>query len=191
MAPDSTTYDHTIKTMSSNQNFQALVYAQNTAKARTTTSNKTMMTTISIGKDSHSIPMIEIAPTHETQWKKIQSFDRLSDILRDQLGSHSVADLVTAMSNTIPTETAAAYEEARTVSKVVEGATTKAEYLDGIGCLNGRVNPMTAFPKAAEKRPEDITYLKVLCNLDGPEIDERILQEPFEFQFCLKLSQSM
>ena len=82
-------------------------------------SNKTMMNTISIGKDSHSIPMMEMVPTHDTQRKTIQSFDRLSDILCGQLGSHLVSNLVTGMSNAIPTETEAAYEEARIVSKVV------------------------------------------------------------------------
>ena len=55
---------------------------------------------------------------------------------------------------------AAAYEEARTVSKIVEGAVTKAEYLDGIGFMNGKGNPMTEFPDAAEKRLEYIMYLK-------------------------------
>ena len=63
--------------MYANLNFKDLVCAQNTEKARTAMSNKTMMNTISIGKDSHSIPMTEMVPTHETQWNKIQSFDRL------------------------------------------------------------------------------------------------------------------
>ena len=54
-----------------------------------------------------------------------------------------MADLVTSVSNAIPTETAAAYEESGTVSKVVEGAATKAEYLDDIGFLNGKGNAMT------------------------------------------------
>ena len=58
----------------------------------------------------------------------------------------------------------------------MEGAATKSEYLDGIGYLNGKGTPMTVFTKAAEKRTEDIMYLKVLCNLDGPEIDKMILQ---------------
>ena len=84
------------------------------------------------------------------------------------------------MSNAIPNETAAAYEEVKKVSKVVEGATMKAGYLDIIGLLNRKGNHMTAFTKVAEKRPEDIMYLKVLCNLDIPEIGERILQEPFK-----------
>ena len=58
MVPDSTTPNHTIKSrltvlittpyMSTNPNFKAPVYAQNAAKARAATSNKTMMTTISI-----------------------------------------------------------------------------------------------------------------------------------------------
>ena len=74
-----------------------------------------MMTTISIGKESQSILIVEMAPTHETKWKKIHSFDCLYDILRGQLGSHSVVNLLTHMSNTIPTETAAAYKESRTV----------------------------------------------------------------------------
>ena len=116
--------------------------------------------------------MTEIAPKQKTQWKNIQYFNRLSDMLRGQLGSNSVADIVTGMSNPIPTETPAAYEEARKVSNVVEGTAAKAEYLDGIGFLNGKENPMTEFTKATEKRPEDIMYLKVLCNLDGPDFYE-------------------
>ena len=32
-------------------------------------------------------------------------------------------------------------------------------------------------------------YLKVLCNLGGPDIDKRILQEPLEFQFFHNLLQ--
>ena len=101
--------------MSANPNFKYIISAQNAVKARTSTSNKTMMTTISIGKESQSILMVEMAPTHETKWKKIHSFDCLYDILRGQLGSHSVVNLLTDMSNTIPTETAAAYKESRTV----------------------------------------------------------------------------
>ena len=89
--------------MSANQKIKAFVYSQNAAKARTATSNKTMMTTISISKDSHSIPMMEIAPAHETQWNKIQSFYHLSDNLHGQLGSDSVTDLVITMSNSVPT----------------------------------------------------------------------------------------
>ena len=72
--------------MSENPNFKAIVYAHNAVKARTATSNKTMMTNISIGKDIQSIPMMEMVPTHETQWKNFQTFDRLSDILCGQLG---------------------------------------------------------------------------------------------------------
>ena len=79
---------------------------------------------------------MDMDSTHKTQLNNIQSFDLLPDILRGHLGSYPVADLVTDMSNAIPTETVAAYEEARTVSKVVEGAATKAEYIDGIGFLN-------------------------------------------------------
>ena len=36
--------------MSANPNFKYIISAQNAVKARTSTSNKTMMTTISIGK---------------------------------------------------------------------------------------------------------------------------------------------
>ena len=135
--------------------------------------------------------MTEMVPTHNIQWKNIQSFDRLSDILRGNLGSNSVADIVTAMSNVINTEIAAAYEETRKVYKVVEGATTKVEYHDGIGFLNTKGNTMTEFKKAAENQQEDIMYLKVLCNLYRTDIDERILQDSFKFHFCLNLLQSI
>ena len=130
---------------------KALVYAKIAAKERTATSNKTIMTATSIGKDSHFIPMTNMSPTHENQWNNIQCLNRIYDILCGQLGSQSVADLVTAMSNDIFTETIAEYEEARKASKVVEGTSTKAEYLDDIGFMDGKGNLMKAFTKAAEK----------------------------------------
>jgi len=37
------------------------------------------------------------------------------------------------------------------------------------------------------KRPDDIMYLKLGCSLVGKDIDNRIKQEPFKFQYCLKL----
>ena len=135
--------------MYENLDFKALVCVKNVAKASTATSNKTIMTTISISKDIHLITIMVMVPTHETRWKNIHSLNRLSDILHVQLGLHPVDNIVTDMSNAVPTETAAAYEEARTVSKVAEGAATKAEYLDGIGFMNGKINPMTAFTKVA------------------------------------------
>ena len=54
--------------MYSKPSFKALVYAQNVAKASTSTSNKTIMTTSSIGKDSYSILIMGMLPTHKTQW---------------------------------------------------------------------------------------------------------------------------
>ena len=91
-----------------------------------------MMTIISIGKDSHLIPIIEIALTYDTQWKNIQYFDLLSVIFCSQLGLNSVVDLVTSMSNIIPTEIAESYKDSRKVSIFVEGSSKKAEYIDGI-----------------------------------------------------------
>ena len=138
--------------MTEKPNLIELVYVRNAEKLRTETSNKTIMNTIIIGKDSHPISIMEMTHTHETQWKNIQSFNRLYDILRGQLGLYSVDDLVTAMSNSIPTEMVAAYEEARKVFEFVEGDATKADYLDGIGFLNRKGNPMTEFPKVTDKR---------------------------------------
>ena len=34
-------------------------------------------------------------------------------------------------------------------------------------------------------------HLKVLCTIYGPDIDERIFQEPLKFQFCLMIPQSI
>ena len=67
-----------------------------------------MMITIITSKDIHLILMTRIAPMHKTKWNNIQYFDRLFDILCVQLVLYSVAELVTTMSNAIPTEIAAA-----------------------------------------------------------------------------------
>ena len=81
MAPDYTTHNPTIKsqltyfitkpTMYANPNFKAPVYTQNAEMSRTATSNRNMLTTIIIGKDIQSIPMVEMAPTQDTKCKKI------------------------------------------------------------------------------------------------------------------------
>ena len=91
-----------------------------------------------------------------------------------------MADLVTAVSNTIPNKTSASYEESRKVSIFVEGSSKKAEYIDGIGFFNGKGYHIKAFPKAVEKRQEYIIYLKVPCTLVGPDIDERDLPRDFQ-----------
>ena len=124
--------------------------------------------------------MTEMVTTHNKQLKKIQSFDRLSNILCGQLWLYSVANIVNSMSIAIPIETSAAYKEARIISKVVEGAAMKAEFLDGIVFLNWKMNPMTESPNESDNLPEDIIYLKMICNLHWPDIDERIVQDPFE-----------
>ena len=111
------------------------------------------MTATSIGKDSHFIPMTNMSPTHENQWNNIQCLNRIYDILCGQLGSQSVADLVTAMSNDIFTETIAEYEEARKASKVLEGTATNAEYLDGIGFLNEKGESYEGISKSGRELP--------------------------------------
>ena len=51
------------------------------------TSLNTLMMTVSIGKGSYSITMVEMECTSNVQWTNIALFDRLADILKGQIGS--------------------------------------------------------------------------------------------------------
>ena len=50
--------------------------------------SNTLIMTISIGKDSHSISMVEMAPTSNDKWINSASFDCLANIMKGLIGFH-------------------------------------------------------------------------------------------------------
>ena len=74
------------------------------------------MKTISIGnKDQHTFPITTIPALDEPLWKCSASFDQFSKVLKDQLHTHHVADLLPIVSEELSIETFSAYQEANKI----------------------------------------------------------------------------
>ena len=161
-----------------------------TSSSSATAAAGSKLATLSIGKDSHRIPITKMVCITSPSWEKQACFNRLTAALRGQLNSHSVTDLVTATAEYLPIETTAAFEEAMTVERRIENAATDVNHLDPVAFLdsNGKVVEISGTEPA--DRPADIRYVRLTCTISGTNIDDRITQGKFSTDFCLKLPQS-
>ena len=105
---------------------------------------------------------------------KSASLDCLGNILNGHIYSHVVADIVTEMANTVPSETATAYDYAwmfkGECNMLLTTSTTSKYWYFFIS--KGQV--IKSFNRDPENRPDYIMYLKVGCYLHGYNINPRI-----------------
>lgn len=148
-------------------------------------------TTLSIGRDSHQIPIAKIASLGKPAWEKNACFRRLAHAIRGQLQSHSISDLITAVTSQLPIDTNAAFEEAMTVQDKVQAAATNLDFIQPVGFLDAHGKPLDP-PSSMDiaDRPAGISYVHLACTLHANKIDPNISQPPLSFDFCLKLHQS-
>ena len=76
------------------------------------------------------------------------------------------------------------------IERRVEAAATNINYLDPIGFLDSHGNPVEMSGTDLADRPPDIRYIQLTCTIPASEIDNRIIQDNFSTDFCLKLPQS-
>ena len=166
----------------------ALVAKGRSQDASTPTSE---FVTLSIGHNSHQVPVPKLVPLSKPSWEKNACFRRLVHAIRGQIQSHSISDLVTAVTSQLPTDTNAALEEALSVQDKIQASATCLDFLQPVGFLNAQGKPMEP-PKSMEPsdRPAGISYVHLSCTLHGNKVDHRVTQPPFSFDFCLKLRQS-
>ena len=155
-----------------------------------TSSAHSELTTLSIGKDSNKIPVTKMADITSPVWEKQSCFSRFVTALRGQLTSHSVSDLISAISTHLPIETTAAYEEAMSVESKINKSATDIDYLEPVCFLDSKGHQLTMTGSDIEDRPADICYVQLTCTIDGSKIDPRIKQPQFSFDYCLKLPRS-
>ena len=165
-----------------------------TAKGRSnqnTTSPESGFTTLSIGREDHRIPIAKIVPLSQPSWEKNACFRQLVHAIRGQIQTHSISDLITAITSRLPIDTNAAFEEAMTVQSEVKLSATKLKFLEPVGFLDSHGKTMSP-PESMDvaDRPAGLNYVHLTCTLDGNAIDDRITQPPLSFDFCLKLRQS-
>ena len=149
-----------------------------------------MSSSVAIGPSGHqvSIPIISsvIAPI----WRKSACFDRLQHTFRQQLHSHSIPELITALDEALPIETTAATETALNIRGLVIEAATDINNLEPIAFLGRNGFNVDVEHPSPDKRPEGISYIRLRCCIQGSNIDKRICQPDFNFEFALALPQA-
>ena len=154
----------------------------------TTSLNLSGMKTVMVGKDQHPVTIMQMAHVNDPAWKKAASFENLCNTAHSLLEAHNIADIMALVANEIPMDTGAAFQEAQSASKRITGDVFNIENLNPSAFLNsdGKNVKFTPTIRLSE-RPEDLTYFRFQCDLDGSELDRRVTTAgEFSFQFCLK-----
>ena len=93
-------------------------------------SNLSGMKTVLVGKDQQPVTIMQMAPVNESVWRKAASFDILRNTAHSPLlETHSIADVISLVSNKLPIDTGAAFQESQEVAKMVTGSALRVENL--------------------------------------------------------------
>jgi len=138
----------------------------------------------------HSVPSIKLAATTAAVWQKQSSLNQLFAVIETQKGSHSIADLITAVSKEIPINTGNAYAEAMKVKQKVMQQIFDVRYLRGMDFLPTQGIPKLLTSILTAKRPADLAYFRFTVTLDGKDVDAEVTKDAVTLQFCLKLPQT-
>ena len=89
--------------------------------------------------------------------------------------SHSVADIISLVSNEIPLDTGADYQESQSVSKAIIDDIISVNNLEPLEFLTaGSKLVHIADGGDLESRPENVAYVRFRCNMDGVTVDKRV-----------------
>ena len=147
------------------------------------------MSSLTIGKGVHNIPIMKIHDTGAAYHLKACGFDQLDTAMKGKMGDHPILDLLHTLSSYIPMETSSAFDKAEKVRKnMIAGATDTENFL-GVRFL---IFKGSMYPKkitvSRKKIQHGIAYLRFNCHLDGKLYDAILEQDRLDTQFCLKLS---
>ena len=89
--------------------------------------------------------------------------------------AHSVADIISLVSNELPIDTSAAYQEAQAASKSIVDSVLDANNLELLAFLNstGATVSMIDF-EDFDKRSADVSFVRFRCNMDVLSVDNRV-----------------
>ena len=138
------------------------------------------MRTIHIGKDSQPVILLKMVSVNSYFWRKSTSVNTLENSVYLLLGCHTVADLISLVSDELPLDTGAAFQEAQTTAKSIVDKVVTYSNVEPLAFLTltakvvGSSNDITDLAK----RPEDITFLRFRCVLDGATLDKRVSHTP-------------
>ena len=164
----------------SNPNMNALASAASNASMRT----------IHIGKDSHPVTLPNMASVNSYSLRKSTSFNTLENVVYSLLGYHTIADFISLVSDELPLDTGAAFQEAQNAAKLIVDKAVTYYNVEPLAFLTSTAKVVNFDDDITDlaKRSEDITFLRFRCVLDGATLDKRVshTSPPTFFSFLSK-----
>ena len=117
------------------------------------------MRVIHIGKDIQPVNLPGMASVSSFSWGKSASFCTLHDTIYSLADFHSVADVISLVSNEISLDTGAAFQEAQSVAKYVIENSLSITNLEPLAFLTSSGKLVNIDGVSDQKsRPEDIAF---------------------------------
>ena len=146
---------------------------------------------VHIGKDMQPVSLMTMASINKQPWEKSASFEGLRRTVYSLVDTHSVADVITLVSEELPHNTGAAFQESAATAKSMMDSILNIAHFEPIAFLTS-TNKVVKIsnPDDLDQRPDDISFLRFRCIADGTAIDNRVARaDVLNFQFCLRLPQ--
>ena len=94
------------------------------------TSSSSHGRTVHIGKDMQPINLPKMHSVNSHAWQKAASFGTLFDTVSNLVDAHSIADIISLVSNELPIDSSSAYQEAQAASKVIPDSALNVNNLE-------------------------------------------------------------
>ena len=146
---------------------------------------------VHVGKYARPVTLPVMSSVNSRSWKRSASFNCLRISVYDLAGSHPVADTISLVSDELPLDTWAAFQEAQLVVQTVIEHVTLIQNLEPLAFLTstGKIVHIDDVNNLAS-RPEDITFIKVHSVVEVTHVDTRVRKGSIlSVNFCLRLPQ--
>ena len=99
---------------------------------------------VCIGKDQHPVSILSLVATDSPTWQKAACFNELSDTAKNLSDSaYSVADILSFLSDELPSNTSAAYQESTRVTCNILACVYNVSLLNPTSCFISKGNTVS------------------------------------------------
>ena len=145
-----------------------------------------------IGKDRHPLTIQSLVPVSAPTFMKQSGFHSLVSTLRSHAAAYPSVDLMAAIADELPINTASASNEASIICESIRRAPFDVNNLNPCAFFDdGGSRITTTVPFDPAQRPPNVVFVNFSCTIRCATIDTRIQQPDYSFNFSLKLPQTL
>ena len=145
-----------------------------------------------IGKERHPLTIQSLVPVSAPTFMKQSGFHSLVSTLRSHAAAYPSADLIAAIAEELPINTASASNEASIICDTLRRAPFDVNNLQPRAFFDDGGSLITnAVPFDPALRPPNVAFVNFNCTIRCVTIDPRIQQPDYSFNFSLKLPQTL